>query len=94
MLFVYKALENISTNCLFIFEGKDDIDVLPNEQISSITKGQTTHIQVKSGVVDQNCFSKVICNWLLLNTKDESIYELILENEFSFQYLCSFEPYD
>lgn len=86
MLFVYKALENISTNCLFVFEGKDDIDVLPNEQIASITKGQTTHIQVKSGVVDQNCFSKVICNWLLLNTEDELIYELILENEFSFQY--------
>ena len=36
LIFVYKVLKNISPSCLFVFEGKDDIDVLPAEQISSI----------------------------------------------------------
>ena len=86
LIFVYKVLKNISPSCLFVFEGKDDIDVLPAEQISSITQDQSTYVQVKSGTVDQNCFNKIICNWLLMNDKPDPTYVLILENELSFEY--------
>lgn len=38
-------------------------------------------VQVKSGVVDQNCFSKVIGNWLLIDNVKPELYTLFVENE-------------
>lgn len=84
LIFIYTVLENISPNCLFVFEGKDDVDILPTEQIVAITKDQATCIQVKSGEVDKSCFSKIICNWLLLDKESELTYYLFLENELTF----------
>lgn len=69
---------------MFVFEGKDDVDILPTKQIASITKDQTTFIQVKSGKVDRTCFSKIICNWLLLDEDFKLTYCLFLENELTF----------
>lgn len=85
MVFIYEILNNISKGHIFVFEGKDDIEISSNEKISSISINQDKCIQVKSGIVDISCFSKVVCNWLLLSELTNLQYYLILENELDFE---------
>lgn len=84
MVFVHSILKNIARDYIFVFEGKDDIEISQNDQLSSININQNSYIQVKSGVVDQHCFCKVVCNWLLLTADNDAQYQLILENELTF----------
>ena len=38
-------------------------------------------MQVKSGIVEQGCFSKVVGNWLLLDSVNAEHYTLFIEND-------------
>lgn len=81
--FVLYALSNAAANQSYTFEGKDDIDVSTEESIFCMHAPESDFIQVKSGIVDETCFCKVICNWLLL---DEGSYSptLFMERELPF----------
>lgn len=68
--FIFLALENIGIEKAFIFEGKDDIEITGDESIYSVKASEAYYIQVKSGTVSEECFSKVVCNWLLLDKMD------------------------
>lgn len=39
------------------------------------------YIQVKSGIISESCFCKVICNWLLLDKTASDAVILFAENE-------------
>ena len=82
--FILHALENANTKQFFTFEGKDDIDVTADESLCLYHEPNGRYIQVKSGHVDETCFSKVICNWLLLNTAIDTPLQLICENPLEF----------
>ena len=84
IVFMHNILNNIARECIFVFEGKDDIEIAVNDQSSSIDIGQNIYIQVKSGFVDLNCFCKIVCNWLLATNSSNIQYRLILENELDF----------
>ena len=58
--FILHALENAHTKQFFTFEGKDDIDVATEDSLCLYQVPNVRYIQVKSGHVDENCFSKVI----------------------------------
>ena len=81
--FIYYVLSNIATNKSFSFEGKDDIDVSIEESIYSMSTSGDSFVQVKSASVDETCFYKIICNWLLAEEKNIK-FILFLENELSF----------
>ena len=81
--FIFYLLSNIATNKTFSFEGKDDIDVSSEDSIFSMSTAGDSFIQVKSASVDETCFYKIICNWLLSEEKDTK-YILFLENELPF----------
>ena len=81
------ALENANTKQLFTFEGKDDIEVSPNDRIYALCDSGSSYIQVKSGNVDESCFAKIIGNWLLLDSSNFDQFKLVLENELSIN-LC------
>ena len=68
--FILLALENIGIKKAFTFEGKDDIEITGDESIYSVKASDSNYIQVKSGTVSEECFSKVVCNWLLLDKTD------------------------
>lgn len=68
--FILLALENIGIEKAFTFEGKDDIEITSDESIYSVKVSESNYIQVKSGTVSEECFSKVVCNWLLLDKMD------------------------
>lgn len=68
--FILLALENIGIKKAFTFEGKDDIEITGDESIYSVKASESNYIQVKSGTVSEECFSKVVCNWLLLDKTD------------------------
>ncbi len=82
--FVLYILKNMNKKQRFVFEGKDDIEIASNECIHTIYDPDDFYIQVKSGNVSEYCFSRVICNWLLLEDAEMSKYELIIENDLSF----------
>lgn len=82
-VFIYYVLSNIATNKSFSFEGKDDIDVSIEESIYSMSTSGDSFVQVKSASVDETCFYKIICNWLLAEEKNIK-FILFLENELSF----------
>lgn len=82
-VFILYALKNAHANQLFTFEGKDDIDVDYQESIHMLHGHEKHYIQVKSGFIDESCFCKVICNWLLL-TDDSNKLILYSENKLSF----------
>lgn len=65
----------------FCFEGKDDVEITADEKIYELDSSASNCVQVKSGVVDQNCFSKVIGNWLLIDNVKPELYTLFVENE-------------
>lgn len=82
--FILHALENANTKQFFTFEGKDDIDVTANESLCLYHEPNGRYIQVKSGDVDENCFCKVICNWLLLDADIDAPLQLICEHPLAF----------
>lgn len=83
MLYV---LQNVNTKQLVTFEGKDDIEISSDEKIYSMFDSGNFYVQVKSGSVSEDCFSRVICNWLLLESTESSLFELVLENDMDFDY--------
>lgn len=84
--FTLYVMENIGVKQLFTFEGKDDIEIAVDEEIYAIQDSGGRCIQVKSGHVNESCFSRVICNWLLVDTSKTSSFELALEYDLPFDY--------
>ena len=82
-VFIKTVLDNIGTDRFFVYEGKDDIDIVEQDQIIGIAIDTNLFVQVKSGTVTKECWSKVIGNWLLIDD-GESNYNLFLENSLSF----------
>lgn len=64
-VFVLYVLENMNVKQRFCFEGKDDVEIAADEKIYELDSSESNCVQVKSGQVDQSCFSKVVGNWLL-----------------------------
>ena len=80
--FILFALENAGTKQFFTFEGKDDIEISADESIFSVTTADSRcYIQVKSGTVNEGCFCKIICNWLLLDKTASDAVILFTENQ-------------
>ena len=79
--FILFALENAGTKQTFTFEGKDDIEISADEGIYSVKASDSSYIQVKSGTVNQSCFCKIICNWLLLDKAPSDAIVLFIENQ-------------
>lgn len=80
-VFVLYVLENMNVKQRFCFEGKDDVEIAEDEKIYELDSSTSNCVQVKSGVVNQDCFSKVIGNWLLLDSVNANLYTLFIENE-------------
>lgn len=80
-VFVLYVLENMNVKQRFSFEGKDDVEISEDEKIYELDSSESNCVQVKSGKVDKNCFSKVIGNWLLLDCVKSQKYTLFVENE-------------
>ena len=78
-VFLLYVLENMNTKQRFCFEGKDDVEIVEDEKIYELDSSASNCVQVKSGVVDQNCFSKVVGNWLLLSDVKPELYTLFVE---------------
>ena len=83
-VFILHVLNNANTKQRFIFEGRDDIEISPEAQIYAMFDSDNLFVQVKSGYVDETCFCKIICNWLLLDSHESSLFELVLENDLGF----------
>lgn len=87
-VFINTTLVNLGMGKVFIFEGADDIDIGNiDDKIFKIVDERNGYIQVKSGSVSKDCFSKIIGNWLLLDTsdgKENATYRLVLENSLTF----------
>lgn len=81
--FIFYVLNNAATNQSYTFEGKDDIDISAEESIFCMHTLGSDFIQVKSGTVDETCFCKVMCNWLLLEG-EACNPTLFMENELPF----------
>lgn len=84
-VFVLYVLENMNVKQRFCFEGKDDVEIVADEKIYELDSSENNCVQVKSGQVDQNCFSKVIGNWLLLENVNSECYTLFIENALNFK---------
>lgn len=80
-VFVLYVLENMNVKQRFCFEGKDDVEIAADEKIYELDSSENNCVQVKSGQVEQACFSKVIGNWLLLDSVKPKNYTLFIENE-------------
>lgn len=83
-VFVLYVLENMNIKQRFCFEGKDDVEITADEKIYELDSSENNCVQVKSGHVDQDCFSKVLGNWLLLDSIIAEHYTLFIENELKF----------
>lgn len=87
-VFLNIILANLGMGKMFVFEGADDIDVEnTDDRIFKIANEKSGYVQVKSGNVNKYCFSKIIGNWLILETSDEdenTMYRLIVENELTY----------
>lgn len=81
--FIKLALDNAGMDKFFVYEGIDDIDITEEQRISAIKVSGNIYAQVKSGIVSQDCWAKVIGNWLLID-EDNPAYRIILENELAF----------
>ena len=79
--FILLPLEDAGARQTFAFEGKDDIEVSADDSIYSVKTVDSNYIQVKSGVVSENCFCKIVCNWMLLDKKPSDIVILFAENQ-------------
>ena len=83
-VFVLYVLENMNVKQRFCFEGKDDVEIAADEKIYELDSSESNCVQVKSGQVNQSCFSKVVGNWLLLDRVKPERYTLFIENELKF----------
>ena len=82
--FILLSLENIGIKKVFTFEGKDDVEITEAESIYFVKVSDVNYIQVKSGAVSRECFSKVVCNWLLFDKIDVHTNVLLfMENPLS-----------
>lgn len=79
--FILFALENAGTKQTFTFEGKDEIEITTDESIYSVKTADSNYVQVKSGTVNESCFCKIICNWLLLGQTPSDALILFSENQ-------------
>jgi len=82
--FTLYVIKNVGANQLFTFEGRDDVDISFEDKIYTMKDCTGRLIQVKSGHISENSFSKIVCNWLLADEADD--HELMLENDLSFEY--------
>ena len=89
MAFMLCAMRYVGAMQLFTFEGRDDIEIAIEDKIFAIQDYKDCCIQVKSGHVSEECFSRIICNWLLLDASKTSNFQLTLENDLSFD--CSLQ---
>ena len=84
-VFVLYILQHLSTEQSFSFEGKDDIEVAVDNRITAIHTVSNQLIQVKSGVVDNGCFNRIIGNWLLTDDIEVGTFILVIENDLGFE---------
>lgn len=85
-VFVLYILENINVKQRFCYEGKDDVEIAADKKICALYDSPSHCIQVKSGVIDSACFCKVVGNWLLLRSLEESSLTLFIENDLGFEW--------
>jgi len=83
--FIKLALDNAGMDRFFVYEGVDDIDISEENRISAVRGYNNQFVQVKSGIVSQDCWAKVIGNWLLIADECQN-YRIILENALNFDY--------
>ena len=83
-VFALYILRHLSTEQVYSFEGKDDIEIAPDNRITAIHAVSNQLIQVKSGVVDNNCFNRIIGNWLLTDNIERDSFVLVIENDLGF----------
>lgn len=86
MIFILYVLKNMHTNHVFTFEGKDDVEYAASDsKLFSLHDSDDHYIQVKSGTINEECFFRVVGNWLLLDLEGrQPKYELAVENELTF----------
>lgn len=83
-VFVLYVLENMNVKQRFCFEGKDNVEIAADEKIYELDASTSNCVQVKSGKLDQSCYSKMVGNWLLLDSMKSNHYMLFIENELEF----------
>lgn len=86
IVFIWYMLSNISKTNIFIYEGKEDIDIDENKEHSGLFSFKNENledIQVKSGVVTKEIWAKVVENWIIL--EDQNVKTLVSENAFQFE---------
>lgn len=84
--FVLFLLKNLNTQLVYYFEGKDDIEITLDDKIYLLNDNSSNYVQVKSGIVDENCFNKIIGNWLLLDNTNNNQFTILLENDLNFSH--------
>lgn len=85
--FILNVINNASMNIYFTYEGIDDIDVSDADKEGTLAMAAASnhkYIQVKSGTVNKNCWSKVIGNWILTENYQEADFTLLCENVLNF----------
>ena len=85
--FIENVISNAAMNLFFTYEGVDDIDVSDAKAVDMLAMASASnnrYIQVKSGTVSKDCWSKVIGNWILTDDYQNAIFILLCENELDF----------
>lgn len=85
--FIENVISNAAMNLFFTYEGVDDIDVSDAKVVDMLVMASASnnrYIQVKSGTVSKDCWSKVIGNWILTDDYQNAIFILLCENELDF----------
>lgn len=85
--FIETVIRNAAMNVFFTYEGIDDIavsDVKTKEMLAMAAASNNRYIQVKSGTVNRDCWSKVIGNWILTDDYQNATFTLLCENELDY----------
>lgn len=85
--FIENVISNAAMNIFFTYEGVDDIDVSDakkEDMLAMAAASNNRYIQVKSGTVNKDCWSKVIGNWILVENYQEAGFTLLCENELGY----------
>lgn len=85
--FIETVISNAAMNVFFTYEGVDDIDVSDvktMEMLAMASASNNRYIQVKSGTVNRDCWSKVIGNWILTDDYQNAAFTLLCENELDY----------
>lgn len=86
-VYILTALEHVSIDSYFVYEGKDDIDIEKENSLYSVSVSKKTYLQVKSGNIDKDCMIKVVGNWMNMDGfSSELQFILYAENDLSFSY--------